>query len=229
MAKTIVNKTSNYTILTEECNGTKIFSNQGATGTIIFTLPTISESLEVNISNLLNNLPVEVAASAPLNWTAPVATLDSTNGTEINLISSGSVWNGTAVQLPRTVSAPTAQSYGLSLNANSVIPTSQMNALWTSGNGYGTLVLIKAATTITDTPVNDVTYTANLTFGSGELIGTSRVIYTGTGTSLTVSGLTANTRYAFRLFAYNIDPVYGPQYNLSTAETYVIRSRFTSL
>ena len=53
MANTLVNKTDDYTILEAECNGTYIFTNIGASKDIIFTLPSPTNGLEVDIANIL--------------------------------------------------------------------------------------------------------------------------------------------------------------------------------
>ncbi len=68
---------------------------------------------------------------------------------------------------------------------------------WTNGSGSSRTVFMAAATTGTPAPVNGTTYTPNTAFGSGSQIGTSGwfSIYEGTGSNVTVTGLTAGTTY----------------------------------
>ncbi|MGQ9819306.1 MAG: T9SS type A sorting domain-containing protein, partial [Candidatus Kapaibacteriales bacterium] len=77
---------------------------------------------------------------------------------------------------------------------------------WTRGNGNGVLVSAKQGTTNNVSPTNDTTYNANAYFPSAPWIsgsGSSKAVYSGTGTSVTVTGLLPNTFYTFRLFEYN--------------------------
>ena len=72
MAKTLVPKTADYTITSGDANGTKIFTNLGASTDIVFILPAPSAGLEVNIANTeLSQYKVSVigkitAVAAPL-------------------------------------------------------------------------------------------------------------------------------------------------------------------
>lgn len=128
-----------------------------------------------------------------------------------------------------TAAAPINQSYGINWTG---LSNRSINFNWTKGTGTNTntLVLIQYnATTITDVPVLGTSYTANTDYGLGDAIGNSFVVYNDIYTAVSVTGLTPRKRYCFRLFAYNIDPVHGPIYNYSTAETYVIRYRNTLL
>ncbi len=85
------------------------------------------------------------------------------------------------------------------------IYSTQMSLNWSNGDGVNRVVFAKAANTGTAEPADRTTYTANPTFGSGTQIGTSGwyCVYEGSGTSETVSGLTATTDYIFQVFEYN--------------------------
>ncbi|MGC9079076.1 MAG: hypothetical protein ACP5I9_10040, partial [Candidatus Kapaibacteriota bacterium] len=75
---------------------------------------------------------------------------------------------------------------------------------WTRGNGDGVIVTAKQGTSNTDTPTDGTTYSANSDFSSAPSMGTStaKVVYNGTGSSVTVTGLAQNTSYTFVIFEY---------------------------
>jgi endonuclease I len=90
-----------------------------------------------------------------------------------------------------------------------VAPTTQATALvaapfstsanisWTKGDGSHTLVIVNTTNSFT-TPVNGTTYTANAVYTSGE-----KVVYAGTGSNFSVSGLTNATTYFVRIYNFN--------------------------
>ncbi|HSY77422.1 MAG TPA: hypothetical protein VK890_11220, partial [Bacteroidia bacterium] len=78
---------------------------------------------------------------------------------------------------------------------------------WTNGNGANRIVVVYPSAVITN-PTNSTTYTANYTYGSGTAVGLGSVVYNGTGSSVTVLGLSANTTYYFAVFEYNITACY---------------------
>ena len=97
---------------------------------------------------------------------------------------------------------PTVQATGVSFSG------AQRGAFtfsWTRGNGDNCLVLLKAGSPVTGLPVDGTTYTADANFsGAGSVIGTSaKVVYLGTGNSVTVSNLTIGTTYYVAVFEVN--------------------------
>lgn len=107
--------------------------------------------------------------------------------------SSGNVGLGT---IGLTCGTPGTQaSAASSLFSN--ITTNSMDLSWTNGNGASRLVFIAATSTGSPAPVDGTTYTANTTFGSGTQISSSGwyCVYNGTGTSVSVTGLSAGTTY----------------------------------
>ena len=76
---------------------------------------------------------------------------------------------------------------------------------WTRGNGDACLVVARQSTNLDPVaPTNGTSYNANSLFGSGDLTGIgSYVVYKGTGTTVTVTGLQKNTDYRFQVFEYN--------------------------
>ena len=99
----------------------------------------------------------------------------------------------TGCSTPSDVSAFTATE------GNTIVDLS-----WTNGTCFDQiLVVAKAGSAVTNSPSGDGTaYTADATFGSGTDLGSSEfVVYKGSGTSVSVTGLTNGTTYHFEVFA----------------------------
>lgn len=81
---------------------------------------------------------------------------------------------------------------------------------WQNGSGAGRLVVLSANAPVSDIPSNGVTYTANPAFGtSGTELGNGYVVYTGSGSSVNVTGLTAGVTYYAEVYEYKCA---SPQY-----------------
>ncbi len=102
---------------------------------------------------------------------------------------------------------PTTQASNYSASA---IQDNQMTISWTNGSGDRRIVLVHEGAVVDANPGSGNTYVANSTFGLGDLIGGANyVVYDGTGTSVTVTGLTPGTDYHYSVFEYNsIDNCY---------------------
>jgi hypothetical protein len=84
------------------------------------------------------------------------------------------------------------------------VQNNSIDLSWTRGNGDSVLVVAKAGTTLTETPTEGTIYNDITTFGLGDIIATDVfVVYSGTGTSVSVDGLTASTNYVFKAFEFN--------------------------
>ncbi len=103
--------------------------------------------------------------------------------------------------------SPTTQA---SSYISSAITDNQMTVSWTNGNGDRRIVLAHEGAVVDANPGSGNAYNANAVFGSGDLIGGANyVVYDGTGTSVTVTGLTPGTDYHYSVFEYNsIDNCY---------------------
>jgi hypothetical protein len=107
--------------------------------------------------------------------------------------------NGSTADL--TVSEPTTAATSVSFSS---VGAAQFTVNWTNGNGASRLVLVKSGGAVDDVPVDNTSYTASTTFGSGTQIGTGNyVVYASTGNSVTVSGLSASTTYHISVFEFN--------------------------
>jgi hypothetical protein len=135
----------------------------------------------------------------------------STSGSVYKYLTSSDT-NNPNTQTTSTVSEPTTQASNLSFSS---VAANQMDISWTRGNGDETAIFVKQASTGTATPVDDTEYTANAAFGSGTQIGSTgwHLVYSGTGTSVTVTGLTGSTGYIAQAFEVNNS---GATYNFLT-------------
>ncbi|MDF2379995.1 T9SS type A sorting domain-containing protein [Nostoc ellipsosporum NOK] len=127
------------------------------------------------------------------------------NGTGVN---TKYLTTSTATGSRATISAP---SIGASTLSVSNVTSTQATVSWTNGNGDRRLVLIRANDAVTGTPANLLSYAANTTFGSGTQVGTGNyAVYANTGSSVTITGLTAGQTYHIAVFEYNGNsgPVY---------------------
>lgn len=115
--------------------------------------------------------------------------------------SSNVVYQPNDATLNPFVSPPIIASSGITF---SNIQKDQMTLSWTNGNGASRLLLAKAVSAVDGTVLNGQAYSANSVFGSGTQVGTGNfAVYNGTGTSVTLTGLTANTIYHFKLIEFN--------------------------
>jgi hypothetical protein len=100
-----------------------------------------------------------------------------------------------------TCLTPTTQASTITFTG---VTNTTMNVNWVNGNGGSRIVVAKLASSPAGTPTNGTVYPANAVFGSGSTIAAGEfVVYNGSGSSVTVTGLTANTTYCFRVYEYN--------------------------
>ena len=76
---------------------------------------------------------------------------------------------------------------------------------WTRGSGTGGVVVVARAAGAVNADVSSGnTYTASAVYGSGTQVGTGNyVVYSGTGTSVNLTGLSISTAYYFAVYEYN--------------------------
>jgi ELWxxDGT repeat protein len=118
---------------------------------------------------------------------------------------------GSSVNVYKPHSPLTGNNFTLAANPTtqahtpftSNVATTSITFNWTSGNGSERIVLARATSAISDVPVDGTAYTANAALGLGSLIGSSRVVYRGTGSSVNVTQLSVGTQYHFKVFELN--------------------------
>ena len=108
---------------------------------------------------------------------------------------------------------PSTQASSLSFtNVDQKVKT----ANWTRGNGNNVLVVASTGSYTTN-PSHGDSYTANAAYGSGTALGTGYVVYEGSGTSVDITNLSANTQYYISVYeqssgsCYNTSALQGTQ------------------
>ncbi len=96
---------------------------------------------------------------------------------------------------------PTTQPSSFSVAGSS---DSSITLSWIAGDGSSRIVIARASSTINSLPSDNSSYTGNSEFGLGSEIGSNNyVVYSGSGTSVTVTGLLSNKKYYFTILEYN--------------------------
>ncbi len=101
----------------------------------------------------------------------------------------------------RVLSEPSTAASSITFSG---VADTSLTVGWTRGNGNYVLVVARSGSAPVD-PTDNVVYGANAAFGSGDSTdgGSSFVVYKGTGTSVPVTGLSANTTYHFSVYEFN--------------------------
>jgi regulation of enolase protein 1 (concanavalin A-like superfamily) len=102
--------------------------------------------------------------------------------------------------LPATPPPPAASNLGISMGLNNTLVLS-----WTPGTGStGSVVVVRANAPVNAQPQYGAIYTADQVFGAGSQIGNGNyVVYSGTGSSVTVTNLTPGAVYYAAVYSYN--------------------------
>lgn len=145
-----------------------------------------------NVTSFTDQTTPNSKSWAGLNTLKPITniTQNTTNKTV-----SFSIMDGVACTTPTTqASAFTATS----------VTSSSMTIGWTRGDGNKVIVIAKEGSEIEYEPINGVNYSANSEFGLGDHV-TNRIfaVYSGTGNSVTVSGLKPGITYYFSILEYS--------------------------
>ena len=134
---------------------------------------------------------------------------------DISVTGNGAVvCTGPPTTVAPTVTVPTVGATSLGIS-------------WTNGDGANRIVVMREANAVTATPTNNTTYSANSGFGLGtDLGGNQYVVYDGSGSSITVTGLTPNTTYHVAVYEYNCLP--GSEEYLTTLSTNIASETTTN-
>lgn len=122
----------------------------------------------------------------------------------------GAIWGSTSCS-----GVPSTQVSGLSVTN---LRDTQATIPWTSGDGSNRLVVVKQGSAVNFTPSNSTTYTGvSSDFSSATDQGSENyIVYNGTGGTVSVTGLTAETTYHVQVFEFCSD---SPNYNTTNAPT----------
>lgn len=124
--------------------------------------------------------------------------------------------------VPSAIAEPATQASSVALAAGAI---GAMTVNWTSGDGAGRLVVCRAWGAPSDTPMDGALYAADANFnGSGSALGGGKVVYVGSGNSVTVTGLSDSTTYYVQVYEYNGS---GATINYLTTVASCNPSRFT--
>jgi hypothetical protein len=74
---------------------------------------------------------------------------------------------------------------------------------WVNGNGANRLVVVSLSASPLNPPINGTGYVANAIYGGGSKVGAAYAVYSGTGTSVTVTGLTPGATYTANVYEFN--------------------------
>jgi CubicO group peptidase (beta-lactamase class C family) len=89
------------------------------------------------------------------------------------------------------------------LNIN-FVSNNSVSAGWDNGDGTGRLLLVREGNPVSKFPLDGISYIGNSTFGLGDNLGDENyVVYSGNSNNVTISGLSPDKKYYFRLFEFN--------------------------
>jgi hypothetical protein len=120
-----------------------------------------------------------------------------------------------------TATTPATGSTGISGTASNLT----IALTWNSGPGAGRLVVMKEGSAVMGTPADLSKYPHSAAFTGGSQIAAGEfVVYAGSGSSITVTGLQNNKTYHYKVFEYN--GVDAPVYNTvnTTSNSTVVSS-----
>jgi hypothetical protein len=96
---------------------------------------------------------------------------------------------------------PTTQASNVVISS---VTASAMLVSCTKGSGSRRIFVVRSSASASSAPADSTTYSASSVFGSGGLTGTGNyVVYSDTGSSVTVTGLTQLTTYYVSVYEYN--------------------------
>ncbi len=128
----------------------------------------------------------------------PSATLIHYRGYAINSIDTAYTTDAT---FSTHASEPTSQDSTITFSS---IGANSMTVSWMNGNGANRIVVAKSGSAVSGSPTDGSGYSADTVFGSGNTIAANEyVVYNGSGSTVTITGLNTSTTYHFRAFGYN--------------------------
>jgi len=191
-------------------------------GTFVYT-PALATFLEMGVNQ---NLKVDFTPTDAANYNTQTKTV------QISVV---------------TATEPKLQAHRLLLQVKpgynfDMIWGNKFTINWTRGEGTSCAVFVKQGIDGIAAPVSGTSYTPNTVFKQGTQLGTSGwyCVYDGTGTAVTVTGLTINTEYNVMVLEYNLiktfksymltESIYNPRVfkTLQSLENTLVASNFIS-
>jgi hypothetical protein len=205
---------------TYNVSGTNLTANISITAPTAFQVSTDNSTFASSVT--LTETSGTVASTTIYARFSPSSANGSATGNIANT-SSGATTQNVSVSGNAVATQPTTQG---SISFGTVTSTSIVVNLPTVGNGTNRIIVAKSGSAVSTDPTDATAYTANATFKSGTQIGSGNyVVYNGTGSTVTVSGLSASTTYYFAVYEYNVGT--GTSQNYLTPST-VIGNQLTS-
>ncbi len=171
------------------------------------TMPTTGTNLTNTVSALGFSDAVTTTTVTPVTMAATItgASIPNNNYLFMRWLHSGNS-NADNLGWDEIYVVPTPTTQASSINFTTV-SYNQMTVNWTNGNGRRRAVFMKLGAGAITNPTDGTLYTANTVLGSGTQLGSSGYycVYDGTGSSVTVTGLTPTTTYFVQVFDYNSD------------------------
>ncbi len=161
----------------------------------------ISTSSSSEFGNSLSLIPTSGSVPATTIYVRFKPTLEQYYSGNIALTSSGATTKNISVSGTGLAVEPTIQASNLTFSS---VGLNSMTLSWTNGNGANRIVVARSGSAVNSHTVDGSVYSPNSIFGNGSQIGTGNfVVYSGSGNSVTVTGLTANTTYHFAVCEFN--------------------------
>lgn len=178
--------------------------NLGTATTLNITSATISgtNASDFNVSSTPSTVSATSTGNLIVDFTPAAA---GTRNAILTIVSDDADENPYIINLygigGTYASEPTAQATNLTFsNIKSYTLSASFTAASPAPEGY--IVLRKKGSAITDSPADGSVYQR------GDMIGSSKVVYSGTATSFTPNNIVASTGYYFAVFTYNGPSVY---------------------
>ena len=177
-----------------------------------------SATIRITESGLLASNEIGKSATQSGNYTsvggASIGSTISSNGA-VTLSNTDAYFAIGVLCTPPTTPATSLQVVGRS--------GKDVSLTWTRGNGSGVVVFVKATSDFTSDPTADAaSYTANANYSSGTAMGGGYTVYSGTGTSVTVSGLSGATTYYIRVYERSASGCFNTTELSGTTTTYCL-------
>jgi hypothetical protein len=172
------------------------YTNAGGAGAINFS-PFTSQSISAGSTGY-----IFITADIPCG-----ATLANTIA--VNAVTTGNTFFAAGTPTGTTSAGNTQTIIGVTNNVTGAAASTASGASaisWTNPTGcYNEILIVARSGSANDgTPSGDGTaYTGSLTFGSGTALGSGFVVYKGSTSPQTVTGLTNGTTYYFKIFTRN--------------------------
>lgn len=139
-------------------------------------------------------------------WTAREVSIPFSEPCEIAFEATSNYGYGVGLDMVEVINNSPCQTTpdlaSTDISATNITKTSA-DLSWTRGNGDAVLVIARKDNPIVDLPESGINYSADPIFGNGNNLGNNTfVVYNGTGTQFTLSGLQHTSDYYLQFFEY---------------------------